>query len=277
MRMRRLALVCLAGVWLALPASAQVVRLYEVRHRAAEELLPIAQTALAGEGRVVADPRSNTLVLSGPREAVESALALLGTLDVRARTVVLHYESRGARELAGEGVRVAWSLDAGSLRVGNVVRPGEGSRIAVALDERAGQGSGRLSGQLRILDGETGRIATGVSLPVTTRRVRRGRFGPELSEATHHVSAESGFEARPRVLGDGRIELALRPFDASLRPDGALSTSGADTVLVVEPGRTVAIGGILRESQARRSGAFDGAASGEAADEQLLLVTAEIE
>ena len=52
------------------------------------------------------------------------------------------------------------------------------------------------------------------------------------------------------MLRDGRIELRLRPFDASLRPDGGIERSGADTVLVLEPGRTLALGGLLREDRA---------------------------
>ena len=66
-----------------------MVHVYEVRHRVAEELLPLAETAMAGEGRVAVDRRTNALVLSGSRQAVASALSLLGALDVRARTVVL--------------------------------------------------------------------------------------------------------------------------------------------------------------------------------------------
>jgi type II secretory pathway component GspD/PulD (secretin) len=87
--LRRLALLACAAIWLALPAGAQVVHVYEVRHRVAEELLPLAETAMAGEGRVAVDRRTNALVLSGSRQAVASALSLLGALDVRARTVVL--------------------------------------------------------------------------------------------------------------------------------------------------------------------------------------------
>jgi hypothetical protein len=231
---------------------------------------------MSGEGRALADRRTNSLVLSGPGQAVESALALLARLDVRARTVLLRYESRSERELASRGARVAWSVATGGVRVGNVVWPGAGG-VAIDVADRAAQRAGALAGQLRILDGQTGRIATGDSVPVTTRRVRPGPAGPTWTESTQLVSADSGFEARPRVLPDGRIELALRPFEASVRADGAVAHSGADTVLLLEPGRTLALGGLLRDARAEGSGALSGAGSSETSDASLLLVSAEIE
>ena len=271
---RRLALLVCVVLWLALPAGAQVLHVYEVRHRTAEELLPLAETAMAGEGRVAADRRTNALVLSGSRQAVASALELLAALDVRARTVLVRYESRRAQDLASSGARVKWHVDGGAVRVGNVVWPGGApASVAIEVDDAHAQRAEKLAGELRILDGQSGRIATGASVPVTFRRIGQGG---RVHESTQLVSAESGFEVSPRVLRDGRIELALRPFDAAVRPDGAITHTSADTVLVLAPGKTVAVGGLLREDRTERSGALHGRAS-DAADERLLLVTAEIE
>jgi hypothetical protein len=262
---------------LGLPALAQVVHVYPVKHRTAEELLPLAETALEGEGRAIADPRTNSLVLSGSRAGVRGALALLEALDVRARTVVLHYESRAGTELADEGARVRWRVDAGGVRIGNVAWPGAGTQVGVELDDRIARRSGSLSGQLRILDGRTGRIATGASAPVVSRRVVPGPFGPVVEESTQYVSADSGFEARPRVLSDGRVELSLRPFDESFRPDGTVATAGAETVLLLTPGETLAVGGILRDASGRSGSTLSGGGSTRGADELLLLVRASVE
>jgi type II secretory pathway component HofQ len=90
------------------------------------------------------------------------------------------------------------------------------------------------------------------------------------------VTAESGFEASPRVLGDGRVELALRPFDQSMQRGGAIEHSGADTVVVLAPGATVALGGIVREQSERRR-ALSGAGTSGGSQRNLLLVTVEVE
>jgi hypothetical protein len=225
----------------------------------------------------MADARTNSIVLSGPRKAVDGALALLDSLDVRTRSVVLRYESRSTQELMARGARVAWSTGSGPVRIGNVISPHADTRVAVQVEEGMLQRGGTLAGTLRILDGQSGRIATGTSVPVTARRVQPGPAGPMWTESTTYVSADSGFEASPRILGDGRIELTLRPFDAQVQRDGSIRHSGAETRIVLEPGRSVALGGFLRDAQAEQRSALSGGGTSRASDENLLIVTAEIE
>ena len=273
--LRRLMLAC-AVLLFAAAASAQSVRVYKAKYRTAEELAPLVAGAVGGETRVVADRRTNAIVLSGSQSEIASALALLDTLDVRARTVVLRYEARSASELAAEGVRVSWRTGS-ALRLGDVDWASSPAALAIGAEARASHRTDHLVGQLRILEGQSGRIASGATLPITTRRVQHGRRGSTLvEEETSYVTAESGFEASPRVLGDGKVELALRPFDASLRRDGAIERTGADTVLVLEPGATVALGGMVREESARQ-GTFSGGGASGGSRESLLLVTVEVE
>ena len=271
----RRGLLVVAALLLAAAASAQVVRVYSVKHRTAEDLAPLVATAVEGDAHVVADRRTNQLVLSGSPRAVESALALLSTLDVRARTVQLRYEARSARELASAGVSVSWRAG-GALRVGEVSWPSGAAALAVGAETEATRRKSTLVGQLRILEGQSGRIASGATLPITTRRIQRSARGETVEESTRYVTAESGFEASPRVLGDGRVELALRPFDQSMQRGGAIEHSGAETVIVLAPGATVALGGIVRE-QSERRGALPGAGASGGSQENLLLVTVEVE
>src|SRR5262245_50473102 len=70
-------------IGLAAAAAAQSLRVYAVRHRTAEELAPLVESALGGEGRAIADRRTNQIVLTGPPRAVASALEVLAALDVR--------------------------------------------------------------------------------------------------------------------------------------------------------------------------------------------------
>ncbi|HKA14726.1 MAG TPA: secretin N-terminal domain-containing protein, partial [Myxococcota bacterium] len=167
---RRLAVVAVAVGCLAVPATAQVVRVYAVKHRTAEELAPLVEPAIAGEGKVIADRRTNSLVLSGSERGVASALALLGALDVRARTVVLHYEARNSGELASAGASVRWHAGAGAFRVGDVAWPTGAAAVAVGVEGDAARHASTLAGELRILEGQTGRISSGTSLPLRSRR-----------------------------------------------------------------------------------------------------------
>ena len=263
----------LVSVLLALAAAAALAapkaEVYRVQHRTAEELLPYAEASLGGEGRVVVDPGTNSLVLLSERaDLLRSTLALLAAQDRGLRTVVLEYAMRRASELTAAGARIDWGVATGPVRIGNLLVPSGDSQVRIAADARSARGSGAFGGTVRILEGHAGQIRSGESVPVTTR----SRYGT----STTLVPADSGFEARARVLGDGRVQLELRPFEARHRADGRIETSEAATTLVLTPGRTVVIGGL---SEAGGAASFDGNAASQrrASDERVLEITARIE
>ncbi len=258
-----LALLCAA------PAQAErATHVYRARQRPAEELLPIAQAGLGAGGSAVVDRGSNSLVLSGDPAAIEAALALLAAQDRRQRTVVLRYESRTLSELEASGVRVEWSVRSGGVRVGNARFPRGSSGVTLRLRERSARSSGSFAGQLRLLDGASGRISTGTALPV----VRRGRRGA----TTELLQAESGFEARARVVGDGRVRVQLLPFETQPGAGRSLDVTAAETEVELASGETAVIGEIARQVSAES----DSPASRDDTDtreERVLLLTATLE
>jgi len=277
-RRRRTPLRALAAALVALAAAAAAADtlVYKPRSRLAEELLPLAQAALAGEGNAVADPGSNSLVLIGPAGALAQARALLEQQDQALRNVVVHYESRRASDLASSGVRVAWQAANGGVRVGNVFVPGAGNAVAVRPEAGEGRQQGGSQGMLRVLEGQPARIAAGVDVPVVTRSV--SRWGVETNTAL--VAAESGFEVVPRVLGDGHVRLEVSPFDARVaggapgRP--VIARSGGATSVVVAPGERAAIAS-LGSARSTSAAGLSGGGTTTSNDELLLVVWVELE
>ena len=86
-------------------AEGPTIEVYKAANRTAAELLPLAETAMAGEGSAALDPGTNSIVLMGPPATVEQALMLLRQQDQRRRTVVMRYESKRVDELAAEEPR----------------------------------------------------------------------------------------------------------------------------------------------------------------------------
>jgi hypothetical protein len=260
-----LALALLAPAALA----ERTVHVYRPQSRAAAELVAPAQAALGDAGSAALDAGTNALVLIGEPRAVAAALGLLAELDRPAQTVVLHYESQRLEELAARGVRVAWSVGSGSVRIGNVLAPPGVDLLAIRPFEVRTERSARLAGMLRVQDGQSGRIETGTAVPVVQH------VSPWESQVGF-VSVASGFEATARVQGDGRVRVALQPFEGSLGRGGAIQSSGAATEVTVEPGETVAIGGLTRPSEQRTRGT-DGVASEARHEDWVLLLRAEVE
>ncbi len=269
-RTRAAASLLLAALLLAAPdASAErKIELYEVRHRAAEELLPLAETALQPQGRAALDRGTGSILLIGDEASVAEALDVLRTMDRALRTVTLRYESKRLDELESAGVKVDWSVGAGPARIGSVVFPGERNGIRPSGFAARGQGESGLSGILRVREGETGRVGAGRTVPVRSR----GFYG-----TTSFVTAESGFQARPRILGDGRVRVELSPSEAQVDDRGRVRFVEAVTTLVVTPGETVALGGIARTTDAAERGSRAYVARQRSRDERVLLLTVDVQ
>jgi type II secretory pathway component HofQ len=257
--------VKLLALWIALvfavPALADV-EVYRPLHRAGADLVPLVEAALGPEGSVAVDGNTGALVMVGSAAAIAQALELLAVQDRPLRTVFIEHETRTLRDLEASGQRVVWSVGGGSLRVGNVESTGSGAslRLGGRNDSRASHHGSAL----RVLEGEWGRISQGseVLLPIGSAR------HPDAVR----VAADSGLEVRPRILGDGRVRLDLRPFQARLRPGGAVAQRRATTTLVVTPGRPAVVGGIGRSGAGSTSALGGGSTRGAAHEDTLLVV-----
>jgi len=265
----RFTALLIALVFVALAAHAErKVHIYRPLSRSATELLAPAQAALGDGGSAAVDAGTNALVLIGDPPAVAAALDVLQQLDRPLATVILHYESERLEDLAARGVHVAWNVGSGSFRIGNVAAPPGEDLVAVHPFDDATARKSRLAGTLRVQDGQTGRIETGATLPIVHSTPWESQVG--------FVSASSGFEARPQLLGDGRVRVSLQPFEGALQPGGAIRTGGAATEVTVTPGETVAIGGLSQPSEQRSRG-LGGASEEKSYEDWVLLLRAELE
>jgi type II secretory pathway component GspD/PulD (secretin) len=253
-------------------ASAQRrVEVYKMKFRTAEELLPIVQTVLAGSGNAAVDRGTNSLVLIGDPAAVAAALDFLAGQDRRLRTVVLHYDTKRARDLQAEGFDVRWNVEAGDFRIGNVRRPpGAGSSVAVNVDGTERHSDEAFSGLVRVMEGETGRIEMGETRPFATSNGFQGTN-------TQFVTASTGFEAKPRILGDGSVQVDLAPFSGRFGRGGKIDSMGASTIVTVKPGETVAVGGIDQSADSSQRDLLSGARDEQRRDDRVLLLRVEVE
>jgi type II secretory pathway component HofQ len=265
--------LALAG-FAAAPAAADSM-VYRPRHRLASELLPLAETALAGEGSAAVDAGTNSLVLLGPGPALDRALELLAEQDRALRNVVVHYESRRMDELEAEGLRVDWQVVSGKVRVGNVRLSRSETTVAVRPAGEQERDRGSVQGMLRVMEGQPGRIAAGVEVPVATHTLTP--YG--VREDAEVVEAASGFDVTPHLLGDGRVRLEIAPYEARLAPPTlggpVIERAGAQTTVTVAPGEKVALGSLARDSASSGWG-FLGFGRKQSREARVLLVWVEL-
>ncbi len=249
-------------------AGERAARLYEVRHRFAEELLPLAQDLMGEDGSATHHPGSNAILLVGPPEDVARTLRILLVQDRPLSSVVVRYALQRLSQLEAAGVEIRWSLDAGSVRMGNIVPPPEGDVFALKARAQWRRELFESGSQLRVVEGNPGRIETGTAIPYQSG----GRSGSTL-----FVTAGTGFVTSARVLGDGRVRLAIDPLLSSLGAQGVIHSTSAETVLELAPGETKVLGGIGEAAGTRSSSLAHEGSRAERDDDQVLLVSVEID
>jgi hypothetical protein len=264
--------VALLVALVAAPADAQRrVEIYKVQHRIAEEMRPLAETAMGSAAGVTLDRGTNSLVLIGDPEAVAGTLALLAHMDRAPRTVVIRYESMHASELDARGYEIHWRESSGDFRIGNVR---ERSLADSSVDLRADDAMRRLTDSftstMRVTEGGRTRIETGSIVPF-------GVAGPS-GASIEFVDASTGFEAGARILGDGRVEIDLASFAAEPPgADGSIASTLGSTQLVLKPGDTTAVAGLDRGRDGERTKRFGSARSGTRREGALWLLRVEVE
>lgn len=274
--MRRLGIVFAVVLSLLSASSAGAQRASEIyvpKHRIADELMPLAEAVIGSEGEAILDSRNNSLILIGPRDVVDAALDLLRQQDRRVPMVRLRYQSLSLSDLAESGLEIAWQGGVGI---------GVGRLSVSTADSNATGAFGRLyrtgdrqssAGELRIQSGREGHVVRGRSVPLEGRDIL-GRVFAGIA------TAERGFSARPRVLGDGRIQLEFTNTEATVDDAGRIAFSNATTTLVVEPGETVAIGSLVQASRIehRNGKSYSTRISNrDREDKQIFLLTLDVE
>jgi Flp pilus assembly secretin CpaC len=261
--------VGVAILLVAISAGAGSLQIYVPRSRPAEELAPLVQSLLAGQGQAVADPHSGKLILSGEPEAIAQALAALRELDQPVRQYRVDSETSTRKALEGESARVDGWIDAGGVRIGRVVGP-EGVRVRASAG--SGGSSERLAASVVVMEGRSAEIWTGSDVPVTTRTIERAGAYSRVTESTELVRVRSGFRVRPRSVGSDEIEVEITPIVEELGRGGSIAETGASTQIRVRPGESVAIGGVTREETSSGADAFQGAGRAAGSSDTLLVV-----
>ena len=264
MRFRLLVLVLVAGC--AASAWSAETRVYRAQNRPVAELAPLAEAALGDEGHVAVDARTASLVLVGSSVALDRAVALLRSQDRAVVTVLVDYWLERRATLDATDLRVDWVFGVGGLSIGRVGAGGTGVRVALRSSEAVSDST--RGGTLRLSSGGSGHIVTGDAIPFVA--------ATPYAASTEFVRAESGFEARATVLGNGKVALELQPFDGRFVAGGVRYISAA-TELILSPGETVVVGSIGRGGAAKEIDRVGGLSTRQASDEQVLFVTVVVE
>ena len=223
-------------------ANAQTeFKMITLQHRFAQDLLPIVQPMVGGDGN--ASAIDNHLLIRAAPERMAAIEQVVATLDVSRKNVHITVSHDDISQSQRNRVGVT-----GRGRVGNVeVQLPQGARDGVRLDIDSGSNSASQQGSefVTVLDGERAFIRVGQSVPFTQQWVQLTQRYPSVQQSTEFRDITTGFAVRPRYIGD-QLELEITPRIARLNNAGFIDFEELSTIVRVAPGQWFDLGGNMQ-------------------------------
>ena len=246
---RRCVLLAMA-ILAAGPALADELEIIDLRHRRAEDIIPIVLPLLEAGGALTgADDklfvRSSPANLAQIREAVAA-------IDRPQRQLLITVGQGNAAARDGTSVRGNATIGSGDVRVGVNRPPAAESGATVITRSRSVQTDQQNTSSVRALEGTEAYISVGQSVPFTSTTVTTGRYPPLAQQSTSYRDVTSGFYATARVSGDlVTLEISSRQ-QAYRERDQTIDTQGVTSVVTGRLGEWIELGAV-REAQSGSS------------------------
>jgi type II secretory pathway component GspD/PulD (secretin) len=267
------------------PVTAEPVarQVYVLRGGAANDLANALTLHFQAEPsfRAVADAASNSLLLSGPKAALDDALAVLRQIDRPARTIhlevfVVAFASADARAL--DGVELSGDTSDVTAKIRELQQKGVIGNVKTI--------------QLTALEGQTARSQVRESRPFVTGVAgfggggfggRGGGGGPGGGVTTRSITYRdvgTSVQMKPDVGADGLVSLDLRVEDSHMRAAEGGAAIGTDDKGTALPATEVVSSTLETRLKVRpgqmvlAQGTMAGSKSGQA--QTVILVTASI-
>lgn len=234
---------------LPLSALAAELEVIDLKHRSAEELLPIVRPLLDKDG--VASGMNYQLILRTSPHNLAQIKKLLPSIDVaprRLRITVMQDVDRDTIERLtsvsgsiGSNPRITVPDNGG----GASVQIGQGrDRLKANVISTRTLDEGRNTQQLQVLEGRRALVRTGQSIPVPQRQVVQQPWGTQVIDSTEYREVDSGFYVLPHVNGDQvTLEISAKN-DAPMRGNPqAVNTQQASSTLSGRLGEWIELGG----------------------------------
>ncbi len=236
------------------PSYRQVYEPLELKNidakRACEILSRIVPEAVFMEGA-----RSTQVIAKGAQEDISRIKKLITSFDVPARQVMIESKVVEMSLSAMESLGVTWTGAGNGIKLAVNGRGVAGEDISAVVTALIGSGNARLIAcpSISTLDDQEASVNIGSKIPFA---VPVNSSSPSVQWAVQYIDAGVSLKITPRTGQDGRITISINPEVSSVsewRMTAAgefpvISTRNARTRIQVRDGQTIAIGGLINET-----------------------------
>ncbi|MGV7220299.1 MAG: secretin N-terminal domain-containing protein [Nitrospinales bacterium] len=258
--MKKLLGFTLIFIFLASYASAQTrVEVIKLKHRTAEELIPLLQPIL-GEGGTITGS-GYTLILKAAAREMNSAKQVLAQLDTSLRNLRIIVKQGTRSQLNASSANLSARVplgNNGTLRVnpGAPSGPGlnagyykDGYRVRGNVNEERFSTDNMQTQQVVTLEGRPAMIHIGQRIPFQT-------FTPNQGTSVQFQDVRKGFSVLPRVNGNN-VTIDIHPENSEVGP-GGINFQEVHTMVNGRLGEWIEIGSLAEDHASGGRGILSG-------------------
>ncbi|MDO8207793.1 MAG: hypothetical protein Q7T38_08240 [Gallionella sp.] len=213
--MKKILILLITCLFLTTAACASELEIINLKHRNAEELIPIIRPLL-DKDEMVSGMNYQLILRASPRN-ISQIKRLLEGIDTLPRRLKITVMQNVDSDTVARLTEISGSVGVGNARIsapGSTGRDGLNARI---ISTRSLEDDKKTQ-QLQVLEGNRALVKSGQSVPVPQRQVVQNAWGTQVIETTQYRDVSSGFYVLPRIHGD-TVTLEISAQNDSLAPN----------------------------------------------------------
>lgn len=247
--MKRLLILLLAGL-LTTAAYAGELVVIKLKHRSAEELIPVIRPLLDKDEMV--SGMNYQLILRASTRNIAQIRRLLDGIDTVPRRLKITVMQDVDSDTAARLVEISGSAGPGNARI--TAGGDQGQVQSVNVISTRSLDDDKNTQQLQVLEGNRARVASGQNVPIL-QRVQTTQ-GAEVIETTQYRDVASGFYVLPRIHGD-TVTLEISAQNDSSVPNQsnypATRIQNISSIVSGRLGEWIIVGGLGQQNSTDKS------------------------
>jgi|SRR5690349_4196391 len=240
----------LSGCLMAAIVWAQSLIVIDLKHRRAEDLIPVLQPLLEPGGALTG--QDYTLFVRASAGNVAQIRSALAQLDRAQKQMLVSVRRSTAQEIEREQASASGTVRSGDGGVSVNERPRSDSGVTVRAGDRNLRTHDSSIASVQVLEGNAAFISTGSSVPIVTSVAAGGGRRRFVAGTIEHRDLQRGFMVTPRVNGD-QVILSISQQDERVA-GGGIQTQSLNTQVTGRLGSWIQLGGVNESSSRSDNG-----------------------